>query len=35
MKEFSNSIKRPNLKSWALKKERRCKPKEYIKYSIK
>jgi hypothetical protein len=34
MQELSDSIKRPNLRSWALK-EKRCKPKRYIIYSIK
>jgi hypothetical protein len=33
VEEFSDSIKIP--KSWALKKEKRCKPKGYIIYSIK
>jgi hypothetical protein len=35
MQELSDSIKRPNLRTWALKKEKRCKPKGYIIYSIK
>jgi hypothetical protein len=35
MQEFSNSIKRPNLQSWALKKQKRCKPKEYVIFSTK
>jgi TolA-binding protein len=35
MQELSNSIKRPNLRIMALKKEKRCKQKGFIIYSIK
>jgi hypothetical protein len=35
IEELTNSIKRPNLRSWALKKEKRCKQKECVIYSAK
>jgi chromosome segregation ATPase len=35
VQEQSNSIKRPNPRMRALKKEKRCKPKGYIIYSIR
>jgi chromosome segregation ATPase len=35
MQELTDSIKRPNLKSSALKKEKRCKQKECVIYSTK
>jgi hypothetical protein len=35
MQELRDSIERPNLRIMALKKEKRCKPKGYITYSIK
>jgi hypothetical protein len=35
MQELSGSIKRPNLRIMALKKEKRCKPKGYIAYTMK
>jgi hypothetical protein len=34
MQKLRSSIKRPTLKSWALK-EKKCKPKGYITYSTK
>jgi hypothetical protein len=34
MQELSDSIKKPNWESWALK-EKRCKSKGYMIYSIK
>jgi hypothetical protein len=33
MQELSDSIKNQTWESWALKKEKRCKPKGYIIYS--
>jgi hypothetical protein len=33
-RDLSNSIERPTLRTWALKKKR-CKPKGYKTYSIK
>jgi predicted nuclease with TOPRIM domain len=33
MQELTDSIKRPNLRSWALKKEKRCKQKQCVLYS--
>jgi hypothetical protein len=35
MQEFIDSIKRPNLRTWALKNEKRCKQRECVIYSIK
>jgi chromosome segregation ATPase len=35
MQEFNDSIKRPNLESWALKKEKRCEQKGFVIYSPK
>jgi hypothetical protein len=35
MQELIDSIKRPNMNSWALKKEKMCKQKELIIYSTK
>jgi hypothetical protein len=35
MQELTDSIKRPDLRIWALKKEKRCKQKECVIYSTK
>jgi hypothetical protein len=35
MQELSDSIKKPNLRIMGIEKEKRCKPKGYIIYSIK
>jgi hypothetical protein len=35
MQELTDTIKRPNLRSWALKKDKRCKQRECIIYSTK
>jgi acetolactate synthase small subunit len=35
MQELTDSMKRPNLRSWAMKKEKRCKQKEFVIYSTK
>jgi chromosome segregation ATPase len=35
IQELTNSIKRPNLRIKALKKEKRCKQKELVIYSTK
>jgi hypothetical protein len=35
MQEFNDPIKDQTWESWALRKEKRCKPKEYITFSIK
>jgi chromosome segregation ATPase len=35
MQELTDSIKRPTWESWALKKEKRCKQKEFVIYSTK
>jgi chromosome segregation ATPase len=35
MQELTDSIKRPNLRIMVLKKEKRCKPKEFLIYLAK
>jgi trehalose-6-phosphate synthase len=35
MEELSNSLKDQTCESWALKKEKRCKPKVYLIQSTK
>jgi hypothetical protein len=35
MQEFKDSIKRPNLRLMGIKKEKRCKQKEFVIYLTK
>jgi hypothetical protein len=35
MQELSDNIKRPNLRIMKIEVEKRCKPKDYVIYSIK